>query len=264
MPPVSVVELTTGDFGRWVQRARLVLPVPLNAGHAARIDLDLDELLAVSEERLEVDNAIGGVPPAQRHLPDSARDLVGYAEGILRDPTACVWAGRGVVGGEDSLVVGFAAGDDGLVVVDTADRITLRRTTAAHLAATVVSMLPAVRPVRLEPVTVPRQALAALRAGSSERGLDRVSRNLAAAAGIPEEALLTLAKLQASLTAQGMIGAVRYDGGDVAPGAVGADWFESTGGAVLKREGAAGEMCFEPATAATLTSAAIAALAGAR
>ena len=76
MPPVNVIELPTVAFGRWAQRARLVLPVPLNTGYAARVTLDWDELLAVSEERLHLDNLAREVNRATADLAADAREVL--------------------------------------------------------------------------------------------------------------------------------------------------------------------------------------------
>lgn len=264
MPPVNVIELDTDAFGRWAQRARLVFPVPLNAGYAARVTLDWDELLEVSEDRLDIDNAAVRVRRAMRDLPEDTHELLDYAEAILRDPQTAVFASRALVTGEVVAVVGLSSGADGLVVLDSKTRVTLRKTAASEVAATVVGMLPSVRGLPMEPLVLDERALPVLHAGASARGLDRTAYNAVLAAGVPQEAVLTLAKLQESLTARGMLGALRYAAGAPVVSERTADWFESTGGAVLKRPLGAGRVVFETATAGSLTSAAIAALAGAR
>lgn len=261
MPPLNIVELTTRDFGRWAQRARLVLPVPLSAGYAARVTLDWDELLAVSEDRLEVSNAAASRPAAVTHLPVEADDLLAYAEPILREPHVGVFAGRAVVGGEDIVIVGLGRGNDGLVVSDSAATVTLRSVPAHQLASTVVAMLPSVRPLRIQPVVMNERALAVLAHGADERGLSRVARNAVTAAGLPEDVVATLARLQSGLTARGLLGAVRYVDGPPVLSQVTADWFESSSGSVLKRALAPGQVSYEPASASSLTSVAVAAMA---
>jgi hypothetical protein len=260
MPPVNVIELDTVAFGRWAQRARLVLPVPLNTGYAARVTLDWDELLAVSEERLQVDNLAREVNRATSDLASDTHELLAYAESILRHPQTA----RATVDGESVLAVGLSVGSDGLVVLDTATTVTIRKTSSSELAATVVGMLPAVRELRMERLVVDERALPILRSGATARGLDRAAYNAVTAAGLGADAVLTLAKVQESLTARGMVGALRYGDAEPTVSAQTSEWFESTGGAVLRRRAAAGSVVFESATTGSLTSAAIAAMAGAR
>ena len=264
MPPVNVIELDTVAFGRWAQRARLVLPVPLNTGYAARVTLDWDELLAVSEERLQVDNLAREVNRATSDLASDTHELLAYAESILRHPQTAVYAARATVDGESVLAVGLSVGSDGLVVLDTATTVAIRKTSSSELAATVVGMLPAVRELRMERLVVDERALPILRSGATARGLDRAAYNAVTAAGLGADAVLTLAKVQESLTARGMVGALRYGDAEPTVSAQTSEWFESTGGAVLRRRAAAGSVVFESATTGSLTSAAIAAMAGAR
>ena len=53
-------------------------------GYAARVTLDWDELLAVSEERLQVDNLAREVNRATSDLASDTHELLAYAESILR------------------------------------------------------------------------------------------------------------------------------------------------------------------------------------
>ena len=59
-------------------------------------------------------------------------------------------------------------------------------------------------------LVVDERALPILRSGATARGLDRAAYNAVTAAGLGADAVLTLAKVQESLTARGMVGALRY------------------------------------------------------
>ncbi len=257
MAPTSAVELTTEEFGRWAARARLVFPVPLNSGYAARVELDWDELLTVSENRLEVTN---GLDRTDADLPAQVRAMLRYAVPTADGPRARRVRRSGVLGGGETLAVGLGAGSEGLVVVDSESTVRLVRTSVTELASAVVAAMPALRGVAIERYEVSDRALSALGEGAGARGLDRFARNAAGAAGIPLHVVGSLARLHGAVTAGGMIGAVRYAEDEVAPSNTGADWYEGPTGAVLKRDLGGGRFVLEPATRASLTSAAMAAM----
>ncbi len=261
MAPTSAVELATDDFGRWLRRARLVLPVPLNSGYAARVDLDWDELLAVSEERIEITNA---VERADADQPPLVRELLRYAARLLSGPDLGVYAVRSDAAGCETMAVGLSSGPDGLVVVDTPTTVRLVRTSATELASAVVAAMPSLRGFALEPIRLTERALETIHAGASARGLDRAAHNAAAAAGIPTEVVQTLARLQEATTGGGLIGAVRYaEDGEALPAPLSSDWYEGPTGAVLKRSLGDGSHVYEPATRTSMTSAAVAAVSSA-
>jgi hypothetical protein len=258
MAPISAVELTTDDFGRWARHARLVFPVPLNAGYAARIDLDWDELLAASEERIEVTNAL---ERADERQPPLVREMLRYAARLVTEADLAVYAVRTDAFGSETLAMGLSCGKDGLVVVDTPTTARLVRTSATGLASAVVAAMPALRGFALEPIRLSERALEAIHAGASATGLDRSARNAAAAAGIPVEVVETLARLQEATAGGGLIGAVRYDAdGTPIPAPLSSDWYEGPTGAVLKRNLGDGTVVYEPATRTAMTSAAVAAV----
>lgn len=259
MPPTNAVELTTEDFGRWARRAGLAFPVPLNAGHAARVELDWDELLAVSEERLTVTNAVASSPPA---LPPSLREMLRYASGILGAPATAIYAVRTErATALETSVIGLSSGADGLVVVDSATTALLVRLPATELAGAVAAVLPALRGAPIERFELSDRALAALWGSGTAAPSAQVTRTAAQASGLPPQWLEDLIRLQQTATAAGIIGAVRYRDGEAVPGAVSALWFESPTGAVLRREQAGGDVVFEPATRSTVASAMVAAAA---
>lgn len=111
MPPVNASSscppsLSDGGLSApvWCSRS------PSIVGHAARVTLDWDELLAVSEERLHVDNLAREVNRATADLAADAREVLAYAESILRHPQTAVYAARAEVDGESVLAVGLALG----------------------------------------------------------------------------------------------------------------------------------------------------------
>lgn len=251
-----MVELDTEKFGRWARRSHVVFPVPLNGGHAARVRLGWDELLEVSEDRIEITNAVRRPDP---DAPPRVREMLEYAAELLAAPDLGVYAVRADTRGGETLAMGVAAGDRGLVVIDTKSTVTLVRTGATDLAAAVVQAMPSLRGFAIERVEVTDRALAGLQSGVSGHGLARAGRSAARAAGIPEDVAQSLARLQAATTGGGMIGAVRYDADGPALG-TGSDWFEGPTGAVLKRDLGGGAFAFEPATRASMTSAAVTAV----
>jgi hypothetical protein len=259
MAPTNAVELTTDDFGRWARRAGLALPVPLNAGHAGRVELGWDELLEVSEDRLRVTNAAAS--PELGRSP-ALREMLRYASGILGAPSTAIYAVRTErVTASESTVIGLSSGADGLVVVDSATTARLVRLPATELAGAVAAALPALRGLPLQRFELSDRALATLRGAGTAAPSAQVTRMAAQASGLPPEWLDDLIRLQQVAAAAGLIGAVRYRDGTAVPGTVSAQWFEGPSGAVLRREDASGHVTFEPATRSTLTSAMVAAAA---
>jgi hypothetical protein len=259
MAPTNAVELATEDFGRWARHAGLVWPVPLNAGHAARVELDWDELLAVSEDRLEVTNTVARPDLDQ---PPALCDMLRYTGDVLGAPATSLYAVRTErATGAETMAVGLSAGADGLVVVDSATSTRLVRLPATELASAVVSALPALRGFPMQRFELSGRALTTLSGDRTAAPSSRATRTVAAASGLPPEWLEGLVRVQQTATAGGIIGAVRYRDGDAVPGTVSAQWFEGPAGAVLRREFESGDVVFEPATRTALTSAMVAAAA---
>jgi hypothetical protein len=257
MAPTNVVELTTEDFGRWARRAGLSFPVPLNAGHAARVELDWDELLAVSEERLTVTNAVA--PPGFSRSP-ALREMLRYAAGILGAPSTGLYAVRTERGSTiQTTTIGLSSGADGLVVVDSPDTARLVRLPATELAGAVAAALPLLRGFPMQRFELSDRALAMLRGNGTAAPSAQATRVAAQASGLDPKQLDDLIRLQQAATAGGLVGAVRYRDGEAVPGSVSAQWFEGPSGAVLRREGATSDVVFEPANRSTLTSALVAA-----
>lgn len=272
MPPTMTAVLPTTDFGAWAARSRLVLPVPLSGGYAARVALPWEELLEISEDRVDVRNAAAGARTAEeamlqravRDIPERARDVLSYAAPILRSPRACVFAARSSASDGELLVVGLSSGGHGLVVTDTPDSVRLTRVDSSEIAASVISALPAMTPAVLDAVELSEQALAVLSGGISERGADRRASAAYTAAAVPDSTADVLTRLQLGAQARGMVGALTHTDDGVAISGLDASWVEGTVGAVLKRTLPTGQVRFEPATRSALVSAAIGAMAGAR
>lgn len=98
------------EFGRWAQRARLALPMPLSAAPAARHDLDLDELVGVTA---------GTTKDPARGVPHTAREALQAAEPLLRRPALSLYAVRVITSGEERHVVGLMRGRESVVIIDT-------------------------------------------------------------------------------------------------------------------------------------------------
>ncbi len=273
MPPTLAADLPTVDFGRWAARSRLVFPIPLNAGYAARTELSWEELLEVSDDRIAVRNARGeadsvsgaAAQRAARDLEPRVRDLLPYVESVLRAPDYAVYAGRTLTGGGgDVLVVGFGRGADGLVVVDQADSVRLVRSAAADLAQTVVAQLPPAPPSAIGSVDVTARTLNDAAAGADGRGLDRRAVEKLMGRGVAAEAADLLMRLSARGSATGLLGAVVFGPGAPAITERDAMWVEGQSGALLKRALGSDRFRFEGATRSALVTALIAALEDAR
>lgn len=265
MAPTVAVDLPTADFGRWAARSRLVLPVPLNAGYAAAVDLPWDELLQVSDDRVAVRNQ--GRDPrtarAARDLEPRVRELLPFVAAVLRAPDYAVFAGR-TTGDErdDLLVVGFGKGLDGLVVADRADTVRLVRTSASDLASSVAAALPACRPAAIQSAQLSAATLtAAFEAGSPLR----ITEKLTARTGSVDDAR-TLAALATGGSATGIVGALAYGkaGQDPSVSERDAMWVEGRAGAVLRTALGSQSYRIEAATRGALVAALIAALEDAR
>lgn len=253
MAPTNAVELTTDDFGRWARRAGLALPVPLNAGHAARVELDWDELHTLTGRRLTVTNAVETPEPGRS---PALREMLRYAMGILGAPSTGLYAVRSELSGEnETIAIGLSTGADGLLVVDAARTTRLVRLPATDLAGAVAGALPAMRGFPMQRFELSDRALSMLHGSGTAAPSARTTRIAAQASGLPPEWLDDLVRLQQAATGGGLVGAVRYRDGQAVPGAVSAQWFEGPAGAVLRRELASGDVVFEPAMRSTLTSA---------
>jgi hypothetical protein len=257
MAPTNAVELATPDFGRWARQLGLALPVPLNSGHAARVELDRDELAALDEPRLRVTNALETSEPGRS---PALREMLRYAHAVLGAPSTGLYAVRSELTGEnETMAIGLSVGAEGLLVVDSARTTRLVRLPATDLATAVAGALPPTRGFPMQRFELSDRALAMLYGTGTAAPSARATRIAAQASGLPTEWLENLVRIQQTATAGGLIGAVRYQHGQPVPGTASAVWFEAPGGAVLRRELASGAVVFEPALRSTMTSALVAA-----
>lgn len=272
MAPVMTAELPTTDFGLWARRARLIFPVPLNSGYAARIDLPWEELLEVSDNRIEITNAGGGSQTiegarsvrAARDLPKPVQDLLASAQPLLFSPQQCVFAARTDASGAVTLVVGLIRGADGLVVVDSEETVRLVKVGAADVASAVIGVFPSPRPASITPAEMNDRAIDVVGGGIGPKGPDRRASAGLASCGVDHATADVLVRLHRQSNAQGMIGALRFIDGEPHVSDRDVSWSEGPPGAVLKRNLGAGAARFEPASRAALVSAAIWTMAGAK
>lgn len=247
-------DLPTEAFGRWAVGMRLVLPVPLNSGYAARVTVSDDELVAITDDRIDVANSI--VPDRGAMTaglaPDVGAVLVAV-ESVLRDPEWGLYAGHVDAEGTETLVVGLAQGTQAVIVRDTAEAVQVAPCAAADVSSALIDLLPVSSPARVNPVELGAAQLAAV---GGPGGLSPTGRLHARSAGLDARTLEVLKQADRS-PVRGMIGAVRYVSEGAEPSQHCAEWFETASGGLLKRTLRDGRVRLEPATPTALRRVAV-------
>lgn len=241
--PTTQVRMPTGSFRRWLHRAGIWLPAPLDTTYAARDELPLDVITQITAPRIT-----GSATPAQLEGLD-ARTEQALGELVLAlDGARIISYALRAQGGEVLTVAAVIGGTSAVLVVDRPGEIALRSVPAVSAAESVVRALPPLRPASLRPVEVPVAALAAV---SAPGGADRARRaDIARRAGVDAAVLDEIHRVSTTQRAIGIVGSCRP--GDMAHG-TSADWFESRHGALLKSAGRPGHVRFAPADRAALT-----------
>lgn len=236
LPPTTWLSLGTEELGRWTWQQHVRWPAPLDSSAAGSWEPELEELLA-------------GVPGGPSRPRGEERLLATVAE-VLAAPEYCTFAIR-AAGGVETHYAAISRGPEVVVLVDAPGEARLARVDETLAAATVAAQLPRVLAAPTVRAAVPAGTAGVL-LGGLQRGADAETMNGALdAAGIPAELGRWLLADPASVTATGMLGAVRYgaDGPVMSPRC--GSWTELADGALISAPGAVGAVVLEPFTPAS-------------
>ena len=242
MRPAVTHVVSSADLARFLLRARLVLPPPLSSGSWSRVRLPLEEVVDLSQERYGAP-----VDPVSRRLA--------FAVPVLRAPRRVLlgaWRRRDV----ERTVLLVEATCGAILIEDADTEVTVREVDPAEAVSTFVAALPSPRPARMSTTTLPVTAMTAMADGLGASGLDRRGRAAARAAGIGEEDLRVLLRVQQSAATHATVGAVGYTTAGPCDAPMAADVVSGAAGSILKTVHDDGTIVLEPADAAALFRAA--------
>jgi hypothetical protein len=236
LPPLSWLSVAPAELGRWSWEHRLRWPAPLDSSRVGRWEPQLEELLA-------------GLQPRPGSRPRGEERLLADLAEILAAPDYSAFAIRATADGETHYAA-LTRGPEAVVVVDAPGEVRLARIDETMLAVTVAAQLPRLLAAPTVRTEVPG-GTAALLASGLERGADRETLDKAmASAGIPPAIAGRLLAGPEAVAATGMLGAARYDDGTPTMSPRSASWTEMADGAMLAIPGRAGDVVWEPFTAA--------------
>lgn len=247
-PPLVWLTLTTEELGRWTWQHRLRWPVPLAASAVGQWQPPLEELLA------EAATTPDGRSRAEERL------LATLAE-ILADPAYCAYVIR-AEGGRESYVAAVVRGDDAVAVVDAPGEVRLARVSPTLIAATLAGQLPKLLPAPTVRVELPAQTAALLASGFARNAPEQTLRSALDSAGIPEAVAARLFAGAEAVRATGTVGAMRYAAAGATISARCASWTEMSDGGMIAYDGRAGDVVWEPLSAAAVARAVADALTG--